>query len=408
MIAVKQIDQAGLATFIQNVATGSAFSGAFLNYVQNSGWLGPLAVTTTGNQNITGIKNFQISPTVPYSGSPNSVPSQLFVTDLVSSLSGSTVGSFLNRGVSNDIVSGNKIFTGAVGVGNPTSTGHAINLGTATGISGQLTSLRVTGSSNIMLANLSGLGGTSVIWSGNNIFISAGGGGGSANVLVTGSSAISTPNFTGKGTVTATYDGTYVIFSGNPFGLGAPNAVFQTGDQNISGQKIFTGNPLIAAPTLPSGATNLLYVSGVSGGLQANLNAAIIGATIYTGTTNNYSITGVTGNFVNMSFYFDEFGLYTGVNVVESLVGRNFFFTGYAIGAINSGTQGFFSGSFYQRNTLSIKTNFINFSLNSGQFFTGVGGYNQVISGMNRVGLDIYQIGTGITGLSVGLFGVGY
>ncbi len=109
-----------------------------------------------------------------------------------------------------------------------------------------------------------------------------------------------------------------------------------------------------------------------------------------------------------MSFYFDEFSLYTGLNIVESIVGRDFFFTGYAIGAINSGTQGGFSGSFYQRDMLNAKTNFVTFGLNTGQFFSGRAGFNQIISGMNRVGLDIYGIGTGLTGLSVGLFGVGY
>jgi hypothetical protein len=135
--------------------------------------------------------------------------------------------------------------------------------------------------------------------------------------------------------------------------------------------------------------------------------------TVY-GTLSNYgdnaviNLSGITGNFVNMAFYFDEFSLATGLNLVESMVGRSFFFTGYGLGVINTGTQGFLSGSFYQRTQTNAKTNFVNFSLNSGMMFSGQGGFNQEVSGLNRVGLDIYRIGTGITGLSVGLFGVGY
>jgi hypothetical protein len=106
-----------------------------------------------------------------------------------------------------------------------------------------------------------------------------------------------------------------------------------------------------------------------------------------------------------MSFYFDQYSLYTGLNIIESFVSRDFNFTGYALGTINSGTQGFFSGSFYQRDQSNTKTNFLDISLNSGLLFKSSGGFSQPISGLNRVGLDIYRIGTGITGLSVGFFG---
>jgi hypothetical protein len=109
-----------------------------------------------------------------------------------------------------------------------------------------------------------------------------------------------------------------------------------------------------------------------------------------------------------MSYYFDEFSLATGLNQVETFIARSFTFTGYGIGVINSGTQGFLSGSFYQRTSTNVKTTFATFSLNNGLFFYASGGLSQEISGMNRVGLDIFRIGTGITGLSIGAFGVGY
>lgn len=124
--------------------------------------------------------------------------------------------------------------------------------------------------------------------------------------------------------------------------------------------------------------------------------------------SNVINISGVTGNFVNMSFWFDQYGLTTGLNQAEAGIGRDFLFTGYGIGCINSGTQGSFSGSFYQRTPTNIKTTFVNFGFSAGQLFTGRGGFGQTISGMNRVGFDIYLIGTGITGLSASLFGVGY
>ena len=109
-----------------------------------------------------------------------------------------------------------------------------------------------------------------------------------------------------------------------------------------------------------------------------------------------------------MAFWYDQYNLATGLNNVEAVVGRSFFFTGYSVGVINTGTQGFFSGSLYQRTPINTKTSFIDLSLNSGLYFKSQGGFVQEISGLNRVGLDILLLGTGITGLSIGVFGVGY
>lgn len=411
-IAVKQIDPIGLALFVQNAASGAAFSGSLNAYALGSGTFGPNVLYTTGAQTITGVKTFLDSPRLPYSGNTGTAPSTLFVLDQIAALNTSASALYLNRGLTPDIVSGLKVFTGALQVGNPTATGHAINLFTLTGATGSLTSLRVTGSNPIQTATLSGLGGTIILWSGNNIFISgAAGGAGSSNTSVTGSSAISAPNFTGRGSVFLTYDGTYVNVSGSASATDTvlsgylENNFVHRGlvNDNISGLKTFTGAVGVGVPTSSGHAVNQGYLTGVSGALLAQLTPGSI-----TNTGNFYTFSGITGNFMNMSFYFDEFNLVTGLNQSESFISRDFFFTGYAVGAIQSGTQGFFSGSFYQRTMTNVKTNFINFGMNSGQFFTGVGGFNQTISGMNRVGLDIYRIGTGITGLSVGLFGVGY
>ncbi len=167
----------------------------------------------------------------------------------------------------------------------------------------------------------------------------------------------------------------------------------------------FTGTGFVTTSSNASGNVNNTYNS-TSGVINANSSGTVNNT--FNGTANNITNIGtVTGNFVNMSFFFDQYTLATGLEQIESFVGRNFTFTGYAIGVINSGTQGSFSGSFYQRTTTNTKVAFANFGMPIGQFFSGRGGLNQIVSGMNRVGVDILNIGTGITGLSLGLFGIG-
>lgn len=124
--------------------------------------------------------------------------------------------------------------------------------------------------------------------------------------------------------------------------------------------------------------------------------------------SNSVSVSGITGNFVNMSFFLDQYSLSSGLNVIEGFVARDFTFTGYALGAYNSGTKGIITGSIYQRTTTNTKVELIPFSFNSGVFFSAQGGLIKTISGMNRVGIDILGIGTGVTGFSIGIFGVGY
>lgn len=452
-VNVNQIDSVGLTLFVQQASSGAAFSGSFVNYVASSGWLGPNVVSTTGgSQDVSGVKRFTNPIGVVYAGGTGDTVAQLFVTDRIASASGALNTALTT--ISGALESGNSAFT-------------------------------VTGSTIVNVANITGGGNVQVTLVGGQLVVSGAAGGGSASVQVTGSSAISAPNITGKGSVTATYDGTYVILSGAPSAGGAPNAVFTTGVNLLTGiSYTFTGSPLVAAPTLPSGAVNLVYLSGFSGvmtgaiqatsgvlnfqmtgasGALAARDLAISGALQAQigaggGTTSNFAITGtgtinialnasgnmtntinvsgnatntfnatgtfnntfngsnvntfnvgvVTGNFVNMSFYFEAYNLNTGLNLIETFVGRNFTFTGYAVGAQTSGTQGFLSGSLYQRTQINGKVPFAAFSFNSGMFVTGVGGLSQTISGLNRVGLDIVNLGTGMTGVTVGLFGVGY
>lgn len=329
----------------------------------------------------------------------------------------------------------------------------------STGGGGGSSNTSVTGSAAIAAPNFTGVGSVVTSYNGTYVYIS---GTNSSSFKVTGSSSIAIPNLTGVGTISATYDGTYVIISGisgaDSLLSGYLENTFMrlTGTSALSGTKTFNTTPLIltgatAGPeavnlTQASGISGVLraFITGVSGAIQAGStvtnNYFITGTGVVTASstgnvTNTFNVTsgsiypsssgtvtntfngavnnvtnisGVTGNFVNISFFYDSSNLATGLNSIEAFVGRSFTLTGYAIGCYNTGTQGYFSGSFYQRTITNAKTNFVNFSLNSGMYFTGVGGFNQTVSGMNRMGLDIYLIGTGITGLSIGAFGVGY
>lgn len=382
MIAVKQIDQAQLAAFVALFSSGSTFSGNLLAYINGSGTFGPNVVYTYSDQTITGNKTFLLSPHVPYSGDVNSVVSAQYIIDYITLLSGYGATTYATpamitgaSGVSNaallavsgslyasitgasgvlaagggggggapnavfqsgdQTISGLKTFIGAIGVGNPTATGHAVNLGFITGMSG-------------------------ILGAGNSTLLS--------------------------GYLEANF-----VHKGLSFG------------DIISGLKTFTGALTIGNPTNTGHAVNLGYLTGVSGSLQTLINNIVV-----TGVTSVYNLSGITGNFINMGFWFDQFSLATGLNMIETPIGRDFTFTGYMLGTINTGTQGFFSGSFYQRTPTNTKINFVDFSLNSGVLFSSAGGFSQIISGLNRVGIDIYRIGTGFTGVSVGLFGVGY
>ena len=487
LIAVKQINQSDLTSFVALASSGSAFEQNVLAYaIASSGWFGPNIVYTTGVSDITGVKTFRDSPLVPYSGSIGAAPSARFVLDQDLILSGVLAGQSVS---SSSLVSASGVLaaqtalasgiltTGIVNASGVLQTAITANgtsitslSGYVNGASGALSAVRVTGSSTIPIVNFTGLGGSLVIHSGDFVFISGSAGGGASNTSVTGSAAISAPNFTGVGDVTVTYDGTYVRVSGAP-GVGTAYSgyveatfVHLTGAETISGVKTFATSPLVPVATIGTQAINLDQLSGASGVLVAaqavtnnywitgtgvvtasfnasgninntfaitsgttnvvnsgtstntfnnsgNINVTSSGSVTNTfnGAVNNVTnLSGITGNFVNISFWYDQYNLATGLNSVETFVGRSFTFTGYGLGAINSGTQGFFSGSFYQRTPTNAKTNFVDFYLNSGLYYYALGGFNQEISGQNRMGLDIYRIGTGITGLTIGVFGVGY
>jgi len=430
LIAVRQINQTELTNAIALASSGSAFSGNLQAYLLGSGWAGPNVVYTTGaNQTISGVKIFIDSPFVPYAGATGTAASKGFVDNSILAASGQILLNLVTTDTAQSITAA-KTFDVPVTVAIPTNSGHAVNAYYLSGVSGALAA--------------------------------AGGGGGTPNaVTTTGNEVIGGfKQFTGSpfvpaptqpsGAVNLDYlSGVSGILAANA-GAGSPNSVTTTGNEVIGGFKQFTGSPFVPAPTQPSGAVNLSYLSGVSGvlataGGSITNNYYITGTGVVTasshasgninntfsitsGTTNVtnsgvaantynitngtantiYNIAQITGNFVNLSFFFDEYNLVTGLNLLEAFVSRDFTFSGYALGLINSGTSGaFLSGSLYQRTPANVKTSFLSFSLNSGLFFYASGGLNQPISGMNRVGIDLYRVVQGMTGLSVGVFGAG-
>jgi hypothetical protein len=388
MIQARQIDSTSLNAAIIAAMTGSAISGMILNYVANSGWMGNTVLSITGDAHtVSGATTFLLPIGVPYTGSSIQTTAKQYVDDSFTSLSGfsktyaNVISGAIQTGlasitVSNvvyqtgdQLISGLKTFTGSPLVAAPTQPSGAVNLSYLSGVSGAL------------VAFITGVSGSIT------------GGGGSAGVG-TGYSGYVESNFVHRGAV----------------------------DEIISGFKTFTGSHLVANPTVPSGAVNVSYLSGVSGvltaystGISGGLvsfisgvsGALVVGQTIYTGTSYNYSYTGTTGNFVNLSFYLDEYNLATGMNIVEAFTSQNFTFTGYALGCIYTGNvAGYLSGSFYQRTSTNIRTAFVDFYLNSGVYYYASGGFSQPITGCNRVGLSIYKTVTGMTGVTLAAFGL--
>lgn len=461
-INVNQIDKAGLSLFVQQASSGSAFSGNFTNFVASSGWIGPTALWITGgNQTVLGSKTFTGAIGVPYSGTTGQTVARLYVDTFVNLVSGFAQTSLNN---SNNTLSGflssGLTATGATIVNSLNNLSGLViaNLFTTGSI---LSAVKVTGSSIIQIANFTGLGGTLVIYSGNQIFISGAAGGAAGttvndpmyvtgNQLVSGLkrfiSGIEVLNSTSPSGVTnfAFLSGVSGVLNAAILaGGGAPNAVFTTGDQTIGSVKTFTGTILVPDnPALPSGAVNLAYLSGVSG----LLNRAITGMTGYTqnntfnitgtgvtnltvnntGTTNNtynvisgtlntsdiISIGVITGNFVDVSFFLDPIA--TGLNLFEAHIAQGFTFTGAAFSCRTSGfgpvTGGgaAMSGKLYQVDSNNTEQTLYNFVFQSGLIYSGSPTFNIYVTGRNRVGLSISNSLSGIEKFAVAIFGGSY
>lgn len=260
-IALKQINTEQLSVFIQQTASGSALSGSLQPYFLASGFLGNHVVYITGDQTIAGIKSFLDSPAVPYSGNTGTAPSTLFVIDsiniLKNDLSGFNEIKYVTKD-DNDIVSGYKIFTGAVQVGSPTETGHAINFLYLSGVSGALENLINTFSvENAVTTD------TTQIISGQKTF--------------TVSPLVPTPTVN-SGVVNKAYVDA----------LQLTGVVYTTGNQTVSGTKTFISSPTVPIGVNPTDAVRKSQLDA--------LGTSIGGVTGFAGVLSLNGTSGASGN----------------------------------------------------------------------------------------------------------------
>lgn len=221
--------------------------------------MGPNVLWTTGGyQTVTGVKEFLVSPLVPYSGAdPLSAASQSFVitkiNDSILEFSGYLPAAYVDT-FSAQNVGGSKTFSSPVNVALATDTGHAINLAYLQIVSGQIVTM----------------------------------GGGNAGEVVYRS---------GDQTITGTktfVSSPIVPTPTNPFGAVPKNyvdgltltgVVYITGDQTVAGTKTFDSSPLVPVATVSTAAVQL-----------AQLEAAVFNSLGYSGGAAVTSFNGVTGS----------------------------------------------------------------------------------------------------------------
>ena len=81
-ISVNQINGSQLTLFINNLISGDSFTGSIQSYLNNSGYLGPIAVVSTGgNQYIYGTVSFDQPIGIPYSGGTGQSTARKYIDD---------------------------------------------------------------------------------------------------------------------------------------------------------------------------------------------------------------------------------------------------------------------------------------------------------------------------------------
>ena len=120
----------------------------------------------------------------------------------------------------------------------------------------------------------------------------------------------------------------------------------------------------------------------------------------------------ITGNFTNLSFYFDY--PFTGLYLSEAFISQKFTFTGYAIGCVSSGLGpahlafgysgnplfNLMTGNIYQRDLNNVVTEIAPFNFNSGLFSKVSGNFSVNVPALSRVGISLYSGLSGIKGLT--------
>jgi hypothetical protein len=140
-IAVKQINQTDLTTFVLNAASGAAFSGNLMGYIGGSGWFGPYVMTQSGGT-FTGPVTFTTGIEVPYVGDTGSATNYLLVFNLLQSGLATNYAQVTGNVITisgNDVIGGYKSVTGRLSLAQaPQNLLDAVNLAFLTGVSGAL------------------------------------------------------------------------------------------------------------------------------------------------------------------------------------------------------------------------------------------------------------------------------
>ena len=256
-----------------------------------------------------------------------------------------TTGTFDNRFVhltGNETVSGIKAFvsrptfanTGLLASGEPLSlsqTGKLYPSGNPSGF----TPISVTGSTPVLNATLTGIGGAQVIVSGSNILVSGGAGGsvggaGSGVSLLTATGSINSGGFTGN--VLLSGAGNITTFTGNQ----AQKVIVISGDTGSYANFVTVGNTTLVRSIQTTGN----FPSGIVSGSVVISGAGV--TLVTTGAAGQIVISGdgvktlqTTGDFPS--------GIVSGSVIISGLNGNTAVTTGAAGQLVISGNTGFFA-----------------------------------------------------------------
>lgn len=397
-------------------------------YADNVGASSVFIVNTTGNQTVSGIKTFLQSPVVPVAVTSNQAPQLAQLQALGNTIGGVTgfAGVIDINGTSG--ASGHVYLQGA-GTVSVIQCGPIFYVSGLTANNTQFYSARVllaSGTTGFSFVYQSGFpvlptvvgvgeisGGFPVSFVGATVYNSTTGGfsvalntaspsgyvysfdavptfsGGSGFLGLQGAAGVIGPSLTPRGNWT----------SGTIYN--ALDVVYVTG--GFVQSYIATNTALATNSNQPTGSGNAnwqILASGVSG----------VGPQGPVGPTGGISLSGtITGNFVNMSFFFDP--VYTGLNVVEAFSSFAFTATGYAVSCRTSGfgptNGGIFSGTLYQVDFNNTQQTITGFTLSSGVIYSSGAAMSILVSGRNRVGLSITNTLSGLGQLTIGVFGLG-
>lgn len=117
----------------------------------------------------------------------------------------------------------------------------------------------------------------------------------------------------------------------------------------------------------------------------------------------------ITGNFTTVSFFLSPAS--TGLNLAESFISQDFFFTGFALAATVTGAGpengGILTGSIYTSDLNNNKIQRQSFTFDSGLNSFVSGDFSVPLTGYHRIGVDITNTLSGLDKLSIGVFGFG-